>query len=398
MARLIEYGSPMRLLFSAGAGYSHIAPLLPLAKAAQDRGTEVVFVTGPNAVEHSQVVGLPTVAVGAAPDESANRQAWSKRSPDELAAMSPDERLAYVVTVMAQVGARSRLEDMLGFARGWRPDLVVAGLGEFAAVAAAAVSGVPCVVHAIGPPKSAAVMAGGWREVDTIVRPFGLDSLPDRADTPYVDLWPDQLRPRGVEWDFPTRWPVRPEGVMPVVGNRPAIVEGLPYEQTAYVTAGTSHNTRPGVLETIVAALHDEGVNVIVTIGRDGDRDRFGTQPDYVRIAHYVPQAQLLPYVDVVVCHAGAGTVLGALAHGVPLVVAPMVTDQFDAAAQVAAAHAGVIADSGAPTRDGIRDAVRAVRTDSSYRESAAAIATQIAAMPSPETVLDRLHTFAGCA
>ena len=314
MARLIEYGSPMRLLFSTGAGYSHIAPLLPLAKAAQDRGTEVVFVTGPNAVEHSQVVGLPTVAVGAAPDESANRQAWSKRSPDELAAMSPDERLAYVVTVMAQVGARSRLEDMLGFVRDWRPDLVVAGLGEFAAVAAAAVSGVPCVVHAIGPPKSAAVMAGGWREVDTIVRPFGLDSLPDRADTPYVDLWPDQLRPRGVEWDFPTRWPVRPEGVMPVVGNRPAIVEGLPYEQTAYVTAGTSHNTRPGVLETIVAALHDEGVNVIVTIGRDGDRDRFGTQPDYVRIAHYVPQAQLLPYVDVVVCHAGAGTVLGALA------------------------------------------------------------------------------------
>jgi UDP:flavonoid glycosyltransferase YjiC (YdhE family) len=381
----------MRLLFSAGAGYSHIAPLLPLAQAAQGRGIDVVLVTGPNAVEHAQAAGVPTIGVGPAPDELANRQAWGVRSPAELAAMSPDERLAYVVTVMARVGAGSRLAEMLDVVRDWRPDLVVAGLGEFAAVAAAAVSGVPYVVHAIGPPKSAEVMAGGWDAVDEIVRPFGLDRLPDRADVPYLDLWPDPLRPANVEWDFPTRWPVRPEGVMPVAGDRPAIVDGLPYEQTVYVTAGTSHNTRSGVLEASVSALHDQGVNVVVTIGRNGDLARFGTQPDHVRIAHYLPQAQLLPHVDVVVCHAGAGTVLGALAHGVPLVVAPMATDQFDTAAQVADAHAGVIADSGAPSRDGIRDAVRLVRSDPSYRESAAAIATRIAAMPTPETVLDQL-------
>lgn len=382
----------MRLLFSAGAGYSHIAPLLPLATAAQDRGSEVVFVTGPNAVAHSQAAGLATVAVGRPPD----RQAWGKHSPADLAAMSPDERLAYVVTVMAQAGAGSRLAEMLTVMWDWRPDLVVAGLGEFAAPAAAAVIGVPCVVHAIGPPKSASVMAGGWGALDTIVQPYGLDRFPDHADVPYLDIWPDRLYSSGIEWDFPTRWPVRPDGVAPVVGHRPAILEGLPYEQTAYVTAGTSHNTRPGVLENLVTALHGEDVNVIVTIGRDGDLDRFGTQPDHVRIAHYVPQQQLLPYVDVVVCHAGAGTVLGALAHGVPLVVAPLATDQFDTATQVADAHVGVLADSGAPSSDGVRDAVRVVRADPSYRESAVAVAKQIAAMPPPEAVLDRLQKFAG--
>lgn len=388
----------MRVLFSAGAGYSHIAPLLPLASAARERGADVVFVTGPNAVEHARAAGLSTVAVGPPPDESAGRQAWRQRSPAELAAMSPDEKLAYVVTVMAQFGAGARIAEMLDAVRDWRPELVIAGLGEFAAPAAAAVRGVPCAIHAIGPPKSAAVMAGGWRALDAIVRPLGLDRFPDRAGLPYLDLWPEQLRPRDVEWDLTTRWPVRPEGVMPVAGDRPAILEGLPHEQTVYVTAGTSHNTRPGVLETVVTALRGEGVNVVVTIGRDGDIARFGTQPDHVRIAHYVPQAQVLPWVDVVVCHAGAGTVLGALAHGVPLVVTPMATDQFDTAAQVADAHVGVIADSGMPSRDGVRDAVRAVRSDPSYRESAAAIATRIAAMPPPETLIDRLRTFAGCS
>lgn len=382
----------MRLLFSAGAGYSHIAPLLPLAVAARDLGHDVVFVTGPNAVEPAEAAGLRTIAVGPPADDPAARQAWAKYSPAELAEMSPDERLAFVVTVMAEVGAGGRVDDMLAVVEERQPDLVVGGTGEFASVAAAAIAGVPHAAHAIGPPKSAAIMAGGWVAVDKIVRRFGLDRLPAHDHAPYLDIWPDGLRPPDVEWDYPARWPLRPEGILPAPGERPSVAEGLPYERTVYVTAGTTHNTRPGVLETMIAALHGEDVNVIATIGPGGDRDRFGAQPEHVRIANFVPQQRLLPHVDVVVCHAGAATVLGALAHGVPLVVSPLATDQFDTAAQVAAAHAGI--DAGSPSEDGMRDAVRTVLADPSYRRSAAALAAQISAMPPPASVLDRLSTF----
>ncbi|GAB3744381.1 hypothetical protein GCM10027598_78860 [Amycolatopsis oliviviridis] len=65
----------MRLFFSAGAGYSHIAPLLPLAVAARDRGHDVVFATGPGAVEHSRASGLPTIGVDGQADEAATRRA-----------------------------------------------------------------------------------------------------------------------------------------------------------------------------------------------------------------------------------------------------------------------------------------------------------------------------------
>ncbi|WP_233621799.1 glycosyltransferase [Amycolatopsis sp. WAC 04182] len=145
----------------------------------------------------------------------------------------------------------------------------------------------------------------------------------------------------------------------------------------------------------MIAALHGEGVNIVATIGRDGDRERFGPRPDGVRIENFLPQQRILPYVDVVVCHAGSGTVLGALAHGVPLVVSPLATDQFDMAAQVDGAGAGVLTDPGSPTRTGIRDAVRTVLADPAYRESAASLAARIAAMPEPGSVLDQLSAYA---
>ncbi|MFC3455208.1 glycosyltransferase [Amycolatopsis speibonae] len=383
----------MRLFFSAGAGYSHIAPLLPLAVAARDRGHDVVFATGSNALEHSRAHGLPTIGVDGPVDEAAARQAWGRYSPAELAVMSADEKLAYVVTVMAETGAAPRVDGMLASFREHRPDLVIAGAAEFAAPAAAAITGLPYVVHGIGPPKPASIMAGGWQALDPIVRRFGLDRFPDHDTVPYLDIWPEALRPRGITWDHPVYLPARPEGVLPSAGERPAAFEGLPHGKTVYVTAGTSHNTRPGVLETMISASHGEGINVIATIGRDGDRDRFGAQPAEVRIENFLPQQRILPYVDAIVCHAGAGTVLGSLAHGVPLVVSPLATDQFDMAAQVAEAGAGVLADPGSPTRSGIRDAVRTVLADPAYRDSAEALAARIAAMPDPGSVLDHLLT-----
>ncbi|AXB48691.1 glycosyltransferase [Amycolatopsis albispora] len=369
----------MRLLFSAGAGYSHIAPLLPLATAARDLGHATVFVTGPGAVGHLEAAGLHGVAVGAA---AAGPQPWGRYSPAELAVMSAEEKLAFVVTVMAEAGAGGRLDDMLAFFRDWRPELVVAASGEFAAVAAAVVTGVPFAVHAIGPPKSAAVMAGGWAVVDELVRRFEPGGLPSRDNVPYLDIWPGGLRPAGVEWDLPNRWPVRPDGMLPVEGERPYPAP------VVYVTAGTAHNTKPGVLEAMIGGVRDAGVDVVATIGRDGDLDRFGTQPGHVRITHFLPQERVLPHAEVVVCHAGAGTVLGALAHGKPLVLTPLATDQFDTAAQVADAGAGVVAE---PSPDAVRAALGRVRRNPAYRAAAGVLAAEIAAMPPPVAVLERL-------
>src|SRR5262249_55503802 len=55
-----------------------------------------------------------------------------------------------------------------------------------------------------------------------------------------------------------------------------------------------------------------------------------------------VPQLALLPHLHAVVTHAGHNTVCEALAHGLPLVCAPIRDDQPIVAQQVVAAGAGL--------------------------------------------------------
>ncbi|MFE3175910.1 glycosyltransferase [Amycolatopsis sp. NPDC059090] len=378
----------MRLMFSSGAGYSHIAPMLPLAQAARKAGDEVAFVTGPEAMRYLEKTELQAVSVGQPSDPAAAAAMW-QRAREEMAGMTADERLSHLVAeYMVGLGAAARLDDMVEFVRDWQPDLVIANLAERAAVMAACLVGVPYAMHAIGPPKSAATMERAWEVANGLVRERGLDALPSRDNVPYLDFWPEGLSPADVPWEYPTRWPLLPSGVVPTPGPRPPVLDGLPYDRTVYVTLGTTHNARPGVLEEMVSALRDEPVNVVVTIGQGGDVSRFGEQPDHVRIEQFVPQAQLLPAVDAVVCHGGSATVLGALAHGVPLVISPLASDHFEVAAQVQAAEAGIVADSG----DGILDAVQAVLAGRKYRESAESLAAQIAGQPDPAAVAARLR------
>jgi len=378
----------MRLLFSAGAGYSHLAPMLPLALAAQASGDEVVFVTGPEAMVHLEHTGLRAVSIGPASDPAASAATW-QRAREEMAGMTADERLSHLIAeYLVGIGAATRLDDMVAFVRAWQPDLVIANLAERAAMLAACLTGVPYAMHAIGPPKAATTMARAWEVAEGLARQRGLARLPPRDDVPYLDFWPAELCPSGIAWEYPAGWPFRPDGVLPEPGPRPAVLDGLPYDRTVYVTLGTTHNARPGVLEAMVAALRDEPVNVVVTIGRDGDVSRFGEQPEQVRIEQFVPQAQLLPGVDVVVCHGGSATVLGSLAHGVPLVILPLATDHFEVAAQVSAAEVGVSVESA----DGILAAVRTVLAGRRYREAAGVVGARIAGLPGPAEVLDRLR------
>jgi UDP:flavonoid glycosyltransferase YjiC (YdhE family) len=88
--------------------------------------------------------------------------------------------------------------------------------------------------------------------------------------------------------------------------------------------------------------------------------------------------------------------VLGALGHGRPVVVLPQAADQFSNGERVAAAGAGLALGAGPVAPDALRDAVRAVLRDASYRRAAEAVAAEIAAMPSPGAAIDRVVALAG--
>ncbi len=274
---------PVRVLFTSMSAQSHIAPMLPFAREAARVGHDVVFATGPDAVAQVQGAGLQALPAGLSFIEV--RRRYAQASGSELAGLSPQERLEHLLLHgLIGIAAPAMLEDLLPFARTWQPDLVIRNLGEPAAEVVATAAGVPHVIHGFSSPKSSYFATAHRAGLAELYEGCGIDppSGDSRLATPYLDIWPEGLRPQAEDWQYPNMWPLRPENAIPLrtPAPRPAALDGLPYERTVYVTAGTTHNSTPGLLETMVAALHDEAVNVVVTIGPDGDLDRFGPQPE----------------------------------------------------------------------------------------------------------------------
>jgi MGT family glycosyltransferase len=92
--------------------------------------------------------------------------------------------------------------------------------------------------------------------------------------------------------------------------------------------------------------------------------------PNVIR-RDFVPQLALLERASAVVCHAGHNTVAESLAHGVPLVVAPIKDDQPIVAEEVERAGAGVRVKFGRVKADGLRRAIVAALHDESIRAAA---------------------------
>ncbi|RFU40526.1 glycosyltransferase [Actinomadura logoneensis] len=117
--------------------------------------------------------------------------------------------------------------------------------------------------------------------------------------------------------------------------------------------------------------------------------------PDNVLIRESVPQLALLPRLSAVVTHGGHNTVCEALAHALPLVVAPIRDDQPAIARQVEAAGAGRIVRFARISTDELRAALTGVLTEPAYREAAARIRDSFAAAGGAARAADLLEKLA---
>jgi UDP:flavonoid glycosyltransferase YjiC (YdhE family) len=108
-----------------------------------------------------------------------------------------------------------------------------------------------------------------------------------------------------------------------------------------------------------------------------------------VHVARWVPQADVMPHADVIVCHGGSGTVRTALCSGVPAVVVPLFADQPYNGRRVEQLGAGIALEG----VSGLGDAVRRLLGEPSYRDAAARIAAAAARLTTldlaPEIVYD---------
>ena len=131
---------------------------------------------------------------------------------------------------------------------------------------------------------------------------------------------------------------------------------------------------------------------VVVATGVPGRDELPFPVPSNVRVAGFLPYADLLPRVDLVVTNGGWGGTLAALAHGIPLVIAGGDLDKPEIAARVAWAGAAVNLKTGTPSAAEVAAGVDRVRADASFRDAATRVGAQLRSLGGAEHAAELLE------
>jgi UDP:flavonoid glycosyltransferase YjiC (YdhE family) len=358
----------MRVLFTAAPSGGHLLPLMPMAAACQAAGHEVAVVTGGDQRDLLAPIEVRPAgpSIGEQIAETVRRvgHRWGGPGPE-------------AAEFFAGTRVDLTFDEALTQAREFGPGLIVCESMDFVGPLVAAALGIDWVGYAISgglPPHFAALLD---ERASAQFRDRGLTARPRRA---YLDPYPDLLRDSG-DSRAADRTPVRvlPFDRVGATYRSPAFERDAP---RVLLTLGTSledPDLGPRLAESLAAA----GLNVLVT-----SPEPAGGPPDpHVRHVGFVPLARVLPDVDLVVSPGGSGTLLSALAAGLPQVIHPVMADQpLNAVRATRIGAARTITDAGQAGA-----AAREVLADPGYRQVAERARTEIEALPGPAEVLERL-------
>jgi UDP:flavonoid glycosyltransferase YjiC (YdhE family) len=384
----------MRVLAACSlGGAGHLNPMLPFLVAAERRGDEVLVVGPPALEDMVRQAGFPFSAGGepAEMEVAAIRERLPVAPHEEAAVLGNRELFGWLAT-------SAMLPRMESICADWAPDLVLREPCEYASAVVAGEMGIGTAQVAIS------FAEGECASIDTAEPALEAHrkGLTDELRTaPYLTRFPASLDPS------PFRSTLR-YGDSVAASPIPDWWNGSD-GPLIYVTFGTVlgyMSIAADVYRTALQAVAGlANARVLLTTGRRFDPASIGPIPATVHVEAWVDQGDVLAQADLVLCHGGSGTVLGALAAGVPLVVLPVFADQFENGRRVAEARVGVMVQGdqrtdavrrrviGEPDVARITQAVEAVRSDTGYRHAAARLASEMAAAPSVDARLTGLMT-----
>jgi UDP:flavonoid glycosyltransferase YjiC (YdhE family) len=380
----------VRFLFTFTGGTGHFLPTLSVARAVARRDHEVAFACQAAMVSSVEEAGFAAFESGGT----------TLLYPGDRRPLVPVDRAREERVIRASFAgsvARERAARLRELAAHWRPDAIVRDEMDFGAAVAA---------ESLGIPHAAVIVlaAGGMVRPDLIAGPltalrtdYGLG--PDPALEMlhrYLTLVPVPASFRNPADPLPaTAHHLRPAALERDAGDgdETLVVGGPDHERaTVYFTLGTVFHQEAGDLFTrALAGLRPLPLNVVVTVGRERDPAEFGDQQSHVLVERFLPQAIVLPHCDLVLSHAGSGSVIGSLAFGLPSVLLPMGADQPNNADRCVDLGVARVLNAYSSTAEEIGLAVTSVLEDPSYRAAAVRLRSEIATLPGSEHAADLL-------
>jgi MGT family glycosyltransferase len=296
------------------------------------------------------------------------------------------------------ISGRRLAEDVLEELSSEPTDVAVVDAFVSAGLAAAEKAAVPAVplVHVLYAPCVEGPVATQW----DFTRPM-VEATRQRLEIPNIDpaapvmagLWsrcPIVLACAPQSFDVPSdRLPPNARYVGPIFDG-PMASPWQPGRGRVLVSFSTTAMRQHDVLQRSLDALAEVDVKVVCTLG--GVSIPGLSPPPNATISDWIPHRELLPHTDVVVTHAGLGTVMAALASGVPMVCMPMGRDQPLNGQRVATLGLGIDLSPDAAA-GAIRDAVEVVLDNEGFRLRAQSMAEDIAAYGNGKVAVQELES-----
>lgn len=157
------------------------------------------------------------------------------------------------------------------------------------------------------------------------------------------------------------------------------------------VSIGTTfdHEHKKAFFAKVIEAFAHEDLHVVVV----SDPALFETWPHNFTVQRQVPQLELLPHLDAVVCHGGHNTVCETLMNGLPMVVIPIAYDQSHVAGRVFRVGAGERLNFNRFKASHLKEAVNKVLYNDSYKIAAEQIKQSFMQAGGTERAADLLET-----
>jgi UDP:flavonoid glycosyltransferase YjiC (YdhE family) len=378
----------VRVLVSSTAGVGHLLPLIPLARELDQAGHAVRIACPASFTGFAGRYGLPVSGFGE-PDPDALGGVWATIPPDD-----PEQANRIVIgQVFGRLDATAAVPGLTALVREWRPDLLLRDTAEFGAAVVAERHELPCA--RVGSSPAALDIAFAPAAAEGLATLRAAEGLPPDHEGSrllagrYLTQFPPSLEDPA--WPGDGAWRFR--DVAPPPPPLPDWWAGGD-DPLVYVSFGTvagSQGLFPRLYAAVLESLAGLPVRVLVTVGEAADPAALGPLAPGVHVERFVPQHQVMREARVMVNHGGSGSVLGALAAGLPMVVLPLFADQPQNAARVAAVGAGTTVTGGSAAAGQVGAAVAAVLEDPAYQLGAQRIAAEIGGLPTAASTAARL-------
>jgi len=105
--------------------------------------------------------------------------------------------------------------------------------------------------------------------------------------------------------------------------------EKLKNKKVIYISLGTLLRDNSNIFNNCIEAFLNTDFFVVISTGLEKELEKFKELPDNFMVRQYVPQQQVLEYVDVFITHAGMNSVNESLCFGVPMILLPHTYEQI---------------------------------------------------------------------